>query len=153
MTPDLLAFKDFFFFIKEVETWILSLQALQHRYNSRPLLYRCLSTAAPQLLPQKQNCSSVKSMSSMNHLVGSWAPRKKMSSKSAVCITLILEGYRKVTAEGRNRKDNTAYSSEAKFTTTKDRHALFIGQAGTTALKSLMFWLLFCESAVKWQTR
>lgn len=76
-----------------------------------------------------------------------------MSSKSAVCITLILEGYRKVTAEGRNRKDNTAYSSEAKFTTTKDRHALFIGQAGTTALKSLMFWLLFCESAVKWQTR
>lgn len=118
---------------------------LQFKASSLLMSFSSSSTA----VTSKAELLFCEAVSSMNHLVGSWAPRKKICFKSAVCITLILEGYRKAAAEGRNWKDNTVYDSEAKFTTTKDLPALFIGQTGTTALKSLMFWLLFCKSAVK----
>lgn len=73
--------------------------------------------------------------------MGSRTPRKKKKKKELqICclhnfISTRVTG--KAAAEGRNGKDNTIYDSEAKFTTTKDLHALFIGQAGTTALKPL----------------
>ena len=106
---------------------VLSHWALQHCCNSRPLLYCCLWAPAPQLpVPWKRRSGYLWSQWALEAIRWVAEPVEKQASS-----------YRKAATEGRNGKDNTVDDSEAKLTTTKDLYALFIGQAGTTALKSL----------------
>lgn len=137
---------------------VLSHWALQHWYNSKPLLYCCLWAPAPQLpVPWKRRSA---------HLWTEWVvgaiqwvaePVEKNPTLQICC----LHNFNSRSVTGRLQQ-KAGIGKITLLTIQKQnsppRKISMHYLQGSLALllwnhSALMFWLLFCESAEKWETR